>query len=64
MNRLPFNYILAYNNNTIYTKTGRQLTPQNINCITVTEGQRVTNSFKDWCWRNRIELREGEKTCG
>ena len=58
MNNLPYNHILAYTNNTIYTKTGIQLIPQNIHCITVIEGQRVTNNFKNWCSRNFIELRE------
>lgn len=58
MNKIHFNQILAYNNNTIYTKTGIQLNPLDVDVISVTEGKKVTERFKEWCQRNSIELRE------
>ena len=56
MNQIPFDQILAYNNNTIYLKSGSELNPLDVEVISVTEGKKVTNNFRKWCMRNLIEL--------
>ena len=58
MHKIHFNHILAYANNTIYMKSGIQLNPLDVDVISVTEGKKVMNNFKEWCKRNSILLQE------